>query len=182
MMPARPLADRCRRRGVSKPLHADRRAATALEFALVAPVFLLFLFSILGAGLGGFYQMLLDDSVRVAARQLQIAGPASTSGASFVTAVCNEFSVLAINCTGTLTYAVQANVPPAGFASLTPVVLPASGKLSNSFPSSLPANSNVLVQVSYPLPFPLPFVGVTLTRTGTSSILSTTTVRMEPYG
>ena len=169
-------------RRVWKPLRLDQQGVVALEFALVVPVFLLLLFAILGAGLDGFYQLALDDSVRDAARQMQIAGPASTSAASFVTAVCNEFATLAPGCSTNLTYDVQTNAAPASFASLIPVTVPASGNLSNAFPGTLPANSNVLVQVSYKLPFVLPFIGTLITFTGTNSILSTTTIRMEPYG
>ena len=160
----------------------NRRGATAVEFALVMPVFLLFLFAILGVGLDGYYQLTLDDSVRDAARQVQIAGPASQSAAGFVQAVCSEFGILASDCSANLTYNVQTNAQTATFASLTPVTLPASGKLSNTFPAALPASNNVLVQVAYPLPFTLPFIGSAITFTGTNAILSTTAVRMEPYG
>jgi Flp pilus assembly protein TadG len=157
------------------------RASAVLEFAIVAPVFLLLLFAIFAAGLNGFYQLLLDDAVREAARQLQIAESASGSGPSFVTAVCKEFGILSSNCAAGLTYNVQTNAPPATFASLVPLSMPGSGKFSNVFPGQLPASNNVLIQVAYPLPFSLPYIGSALTLTGTNSIMAVTTVRMEPY-
>ncbi len=168
-------------RHLPRRLRRDTRGVVALEFAIVFPASLMFFMSVLGVGLGGFYQLALDDAVRSAARQLQIAGPASTSSAAFVTEVCREFGLLAGNCTTTLSYNLQVSVPPATFGSLSPVALLPSGVLSNGFPT-FPPGSNVLVQVAYPLPFLLPYIGSAITFTGTNSIFSTTTVRMEPFG
>lgn len=173
-----------RRPGLIAALRRDRRAVVALEFALIGPVFMLFLFASLGVGLVGFYQVVLDDAVREAGRQLQIDGPAAASGSNFVAAVCRTFGSLASNCAAGLTYNVQASAPAAGFAGLSPVALPANGQFSNAFFTSgtaYAANVNVLVQVSYPLPFTLPYIGALITATGTNSVLSTTTVRVEPF-
>ena len=163
---------------------ADRTGVTALEFAIVCPVFLLLLFAILSAGITGLIQLALDDSVRDAARQLQIDTPASTSAAGLVAAVCAEFAAVSPNCTNTLTYNVQAATQTAGFASITPAKLSASGALANNFFSNgtgFAPNVDVLVQVAYPLPFSFPFIGALATLNGTNSVLSTTTVRVEPY-
>lgn len=165
-------------------LSRDRRAATALEFALTAPVFLLILFGIFGAGITGLIQLLLDDAVRDAARQLQIYTPASMTASNFIGAVCNEFGAVSPGCTGALTYNVQAAPQSSGFASLTPAKLSSSGALANAFFSgSAPftASSDVLVQVAYPLPFTFPFIGSFATMTGTNSVLATVTVRIEPF-
>ena len=166
-------------------LRRDRRAVAALEFALVGPVYLLFLFAAFGVGLVGFYQLALDDAVRDASRQIQIDAPAATSAASFVSAVCLTFGSLASDCTTKLTYNIQASTATAGFAGLTPATLPSSGKFSNTFfTTSTPyaGGVNVLVQVAYPLPFTLPYIGSLVTTTGTNSVVSTATVRVEPYG
>ncbi len=66
----------------------DRRGASAIEFAIVCPVFLLMLFAILGYGITGLIQLALDDAVRDAARQLQMNTPASASASGFLAAVC----------------------------------------------------------------------------------------------
>ena len=166
-------------------LRRDRRAVAALEFAIVGPVFLLFLFAAFGVGLVGFYQLALDDAVRDAARQVQIDAPAATSKSNFVSAVCQTFGYLASDCATNLTYSVQASTAAAGFAGLTPATLPSSGKFSNAFfatGSPYGPGVNVLVQVSYPLPFTLPYIGSLVTTTGTNSVVSTATVRVEPYG
>ncbi len=171
------------RRGARR-LRADTGGVTALEFAIVCPVFLLMLFSILAVGITGLVQLALDDAVRDGARQLQIYTPASTSASGLVAAVCGEFSLVAPNCTQTLTYSVQSATQAAGFASLTPAKLSASGALSNTFMAAAPGFApgvDVLVQFAYPLPFAFPFVGRLATMTGTNSVLATTTVRVEPY-
>jgi len=170
---------------IAAQLRRNRRAVVTLEFAMVGPVFMLFLFAALGVGLVGFYQLVLDDAVREAGRQIQIDGPAASSKSGFVAAVCRTFGSLASDCTTNLTYNVQASTLSDGFAKLSPVKLGSTGKFSNAFftPGAAYApNVNVLVQVAYPLPFTLPYIGNLITFTGTNSVLSTTTVRAEPFG
>ncbi len=152
---------------------------TALEFALVAPVFLLFLFAILGVALDGFCQINLDDAVRDVARQIQIGGLPSQSGSNFANAVCAELAISS-GCKAGLTYNVQSNAASGSFSALTPVTMPASGRLPNVF-QSCAANQNVLVQVALQLPFTLPLVGAAITFTGTNSIMAVTTIRAEPH-
>ena len=157
----------------------------ALEYALIGPVYLAFLFAAFGVGLVGFYQLALDDAVRDAARQVQIYGPAATSKSNFVIAVCQTFGLLASDCATSLTYNVQASTAATGFAGLSPATLSSSGKFSNVFfttTNPYAPGVNVLVQVSYPLPFTLPYIGSLVTTTGTNSVVSTATVRVEPYG
>ena len=173
----------------SSRLWRGRRAATALEFAIVGPVFLLLLFAVLGVGLDGFYQLTLDDAVRNAARQVQIDGPAATSPAGFASAVCAEFAALARGCTTSLTFSVQASALAAGFGAMTPATLSSAGQFASSSSSSAAFfagtayadNDNILVQVAYPLPFKLPYVSSLITNTGTGSIVASSTVRAEPF-
>ena len=80
---------------------------------------------------------------------------------------------------------VQASTSSAGFAGLSPATLSSSGKFGNTFfATSTPYGGgvNVLVQVAYPLPFTLPYIGSLVTTTGTNSVVSTSTIRVEPYG
>lgn len=162
----------------------DRQGIAALEFAIVGPVFLAFIFAAFGVGLVGFYQLALDDAVRDASRQIQIYAPAATSKGEFVSAVCLTFKYLASDCATSLTYNVQASTATTGFAGLTPATLPPSGDFGTHFfdsGSSYAAGVNVLVQLSYPLPFSLPYIGALVTTTGTNSVVSTATVRVEPF-
>ena len=171
-----------RREPLLRVLLRDSRGATALEFAVVAPLFVALLLSVLGVGLIGFYQTVLDDAVRDAARQVQMATPASGSASGFVAAVCAQFVRLAPNCAQTLTYSVQAGTPSGPFSALTPQPLSASGTLNNGFFASqaFARSAPILVQVAYPLPFTLPVLGGVATATQTNSILATAAVRAEP--
>ena len=93
--------------------------------------------------------------------------------------------MLASDCTTKLTYNVQASKATAGFAGLSPATLPSSGQFGNTFfttTNPYAPGVNVLVQVSYPLPFTLPYIGALVTTTGTNSVVSNATVRVEPYG
>lgn len=170
------------RREPPRVLGRDTRGVAALEFAIVAPLLVTFLLSILGIGLIGFYQTVLDDAVRDAARQVQMATSASGSAPGFVAAVCARFGRLASNCAQTLSYSVQAGDPSGPFSALVPRSLSASGALGNDFFASgaFARSAPVLVQVAYPLPFTVPVLGGVATATGTNSILATAAVRTEP--
>ena len=163
-------------------LRRDSRGVAAIEFAVVGPLFIALLLSVLGIGLIGFYQTVLDDAVRDAARQVQMATPASGSASGFVAAVCAQFGRFAPNCAQTLTYSVQAGAPSGPFSALTPRPLNASGALDNGFFASraFARSAPILVQVAYPLPFTLPVLGGVATATHTNSILATAAVRAEP--
>ena len=165
-------------------LFQDRHAASALEFAIICPVFLMMLLGIFIVGTTGLIQLALDDAVRDAARQVQINAPAAANASSFLAAVCAEFGPVSVQCATSLTYNVQASTPAAGFAALTPAALSAAGAFNNSFFASgapYAPSVNVLVQVAYPLPFSIPLVGSFATLTGTNSVVATASVRVEPF-
>ena len=159
------------------------RGAAIVEFALVLPVFLLLLFGIFGFALTALYQHLLDDAVRDAARQIQMATTASSSSSSFVNVVCTRLSMLSSTCKTNITYSVKASTVSAGFSGLSVEPLSGSGTYSNSFFSGAPFATNVpiLIQVAFPMPFSIPFLGVAATLTQTSSITAVASVRAEPF-
>ena len=180
------------RPGVTHRFLRDKKAATAVEFALLGAAFFLFIFGIFVVSLDQFLQMTLDDSVRNAAREVEIGQ--ITDGGDFLTAVCNEFGIAAPYCTSTLQYSVQTS---GYFGGITPATLSAGGTLSpgNTFQvlnSTLPipptpssagvpgAAQFLLVQVAYPLPFKILAVpGGVATENGTPSLLSTVASAME---
>lgn len=144
-------------------------------------MFLLFLFAVLSASITSYEQCLLDDAVRDAARQIQIDTQASAGASGFVRAVCDEFGLVGANCSSALTYSVQA--ASAGFSSITPAKLDATGALPDSFfaGTGFAPGVAVLVQVAYKLPVNFPFIGSLATGTGTGAILSTTAIEVEPF-
>jgi len=70
------------------PLRADRRAATAVEFALVCAPFTIFILAIMAAGLQYYLQQALDYATQEAVRQVELGHvPASYTEADFVNKV-----------------------------------------------------------------------------------------------
>jgi Flp pilus assembly protein TadG len=182
-------------------LRRDRRSEAALEFAMIGSAFFLFILIIFTVSIDQLWQMVLDDGVRNAARQVEIGTVTATSSPSFVTVVCNEFGIAASGCTSTLQYSVQGGT---SFSAITPATLNANGTLSGSAvvtgngaptfpgvtvttpPTVLPTVTHatpefLLVQVAYPLPFKMPLVpGGVATENGTPSLASTVATAMEP--
>ena len=73
---------------ISAPLRAlarDRRANTAVEFAMAAPAIFLFMFGIIEVGYALWMQNALDYSVAAAARCASLRGSACTGSPSLVT-------------------------------------------------------------------------------------------------
>ncbi len=135
---------------------------------MVGVAFFLMVMGIFTIALDMLVQSAFDDAIRNAARQVQIWGENGTasSGSQFVTAVCNQFSILAPNCSTKLQYSVQ--VAPY-FGQMTNVTLQSNGSLSSNglfgtwvsgtFTANTLASTGqsapefLLVQAAYPLPF-----------------------------
>ena len=152
-----------------------------MELALVGPFFFFMIMFILTIALDLYAQVLLDDSVRNAVRQVQ--NGAITSGGAFKTAVCNEFGFISNSCQNSLQYDVQG---AATFAAITPATLNADGTLSSAANfSGIAATGNgapvfVLAQVAFLVPFK--FINIAngiVTQNGTPSLYSTNAVAME---
>jgi len=162
----------------------ERKAVTAVEFAMIGSAFFLFIFMIFVFSTDMFWQMVLDDAVRNATRQVQIGK--ITNGNDFLTAVCNEFGSAAPNCSGLLQYSVQGGAY-FGTGGITATSFSSTGNLaltqqfSGTTATSAGTPVFLLVQVAYPLPFKVLAVpsGVA-TENGTPSLYSAVSTVMEP--
>jgi Flp pilus assembly protein TadG len=160
------------------------KAVTAVEFAMIGSAFFLFIFMIFVFATDMFWQMVLDDAVRNATRQVQIGK--ITNGSDFVTSICQEFGTAAPNCTGLLQYSVQGGAY-FGSGGITATNFSSTGNLAStqlfSGTTATAAGTPVflLVQVAYPLPFKVLAVpsGVA-TENGTPSLYSAISTVMEP--
>lgn len=134
-----------------------RRGTTALEFALVAPIFLLVICIIIENGLMLFAQSVLDSATRLAARQVMIGAVTTSSG--FQTAMCANVSTF-LNCSAMQFYVASSS------SAFPSVVWPSStGTFSSSSFSTGSGGDYVLVEVAYNRNFVAPMV-VQLGRTG----------------
>jgi Flp pilus assembly pilin Flp len=88
----------------------DDSAATAVEFAMVAPVFFLVLGAIIETGLMLFTEYVLQSSVQEAAREIR-TGQAQSAGltsAAFKTKICEMASII-MDCEGGVTVYVRSD-------------------------------------------------------------------------
>ena len=124
-MMQRPIVDRLI--GRFRALAKDRRANTAVEFALAAPALFTFLFGIIEVGYALWMQNALDYSVAAAARCASLNGtacaPQSGGGTRVTTYAASEsgayldFTAFAYNrtascgCQVTGSYSIQLDIP-----------------------------------------------------------------------
>lgn len=180
--PAKPVTQRqvvpAASRGVLRLLTSRSSGATAVEFAIIFPVFMLFVSMIMENGLVLFTQATLDNAVFDASRlirtgQLQLAGGSATP---FATALCNDVGSI-VPC-ASLQYNVQS---AAAFASLsTAVQLTASGNLATTSFSPGGANQDVVVQVAYKRSYLMPWIAIFGGSTG-AVLVSTLAFENEKY-
>jgi len=126
----------------------NRRGATAVEFALVAPFFFGLLFAIIESALVFFAGQLLETGTQDAARVFLTqfsTGSSPTKSTDFKQLVCDRVSML-LDC-GVLRVDVQSFAPGATIDIKNP--LDSSGNFVDSFSYTLPpsANSNYTIVV-----------------------------------
>jgi Flp pilus assembly protein TadG len=161
-------------------LIANAEGATALELALILPIFLTMVLGVLEIGFVMSTNSVMDGASRDAARQIR-TGQAQSSGdaiGTFKNALCNELTGY-IACAD-LVFDVRS------FATFSAVNLPAmydkAGKPTTQFTPGGPGQI-VAARVSYRYQFIAPLVGQFFSPDGSNSILLMTTVvfKNEPY-
>jgi Flp pilus assembly protein TadG len=170
---------RQRRPGVLTRLFRSRSGVTLVEFALVAPLFLLLVFAIADNGLVLLTQSILDNATREAARQIRLGQVQSTGDKDgnglFKATLCKNLDNL-ISCNG-----VQWNVQSAdSFATLRSVGADSDGRMASTGFSPGSPQSFVLVQVGYTRHSILPFLDRVSGATGNLLLLSTVVFQNEP--
>ncbi|WP_082513109.1 TadE/TadG family type IV pilus assembly protein [Methylobacterium sp. Leaf125] len=119
----------------------DRRAATAVEVALITPCFLAMILAWIEVGLCLLMLSTLDNAARDASRLLRIG---SVNEATFKAAICAKASPF-IPC-DKIVYYVQSGT---SFASLTPGTTTSAGTLSKTGFDSGSSGSDVVLQIGY---------------------------------
>ena len=176
---------RCRREAPQRrPGHLARlfhscSGVTLVEFALVAPLFLLLVFAIIDNGLVLLTQSILDNATREAARQIRLGQVQSTGDKDgsglFKATLCKNFDNF-IPCNG-----VQWNVQSGdSFATLRPVGADSDGRMARTGFSPGSPQSFVLVQVGYTRRSIMPFLDRVSGATGDLLLLSTVVFQNEP--
>ncbi|HEX3862687.1 MAG TPA: TadE/TadG family type IV pilus assembly protein [Stellaceae bacterium] len=170
------------RRAANSVIHMDNRGATLIEFAIVAPMLLLLMTTIIDLGIMLTTQSLLDGAARDAARLIR-TGQVSTSGnpiSTFQTLLCSKLSPImsTATCQSKVIFDVEV-FPDFGDVSFKPCTLnnnqTGTGTVCKF--SSGGSTDIVGVQVTYNRTFIVPWVGACLTGgscwTGTGSAIGT---------
>jgi len=160
----------------------DRAGATALEFALIMPPFLLITFGIIETTLVMFVATQLEGSVQEAARQIR-TGNVQTDGdpvAAFRTLLCNSLETV-VTCDDRLVIDVrkysrfdQVNPPP---------FLDENGQDNGSTFDPGGAGEIVVVRVAFNWNIKTPMLGRLLADDGSSRklLMASTSFRNEPF-
>lgn len=163
----------------------SKRGAAALEFALVAPVFVALLFAILETGIMFLANQLLETITQESARMIETgqAQTASYSESQFASYVCSQVPSVLFNC-GNISIDVE-NYP--SFSSITLAnPIDSSGNFSASnfqYNTGGPCDI-VVVRLFYPWQLFVTGLGWNPSNmTGDQRLLSATAAfRNEPYG
>ncbi len=174
-----PLRHRPVRRRAS--LLRDCRGINALEFAMVGPIFMLFIGVIFDIGILLFQQAMIDNANIRASRlirtgSIQLAGGSTTT---FTTQLCTDLTNVVDACTN-IQYKV---VSAAAFSSLSvSVASDGHGNLTGKG-TFTPGTSgqDVISQVAWNRPYIIPWVGTWVNPGGSQLLVSTIAFRNELY-
>jgi Flp pilus assembly protein TadG len=164
----------------------NRRGSTAVEFALIAPLFFCTLFAILETAIVFFAGQLLEQGTQDSARLMLThqAQDTSMTETAFKTDLCNRIKVL-FNCDGALgniTVDVKVFTPGSTITITDPIV---SGALTGPFAYSLPPSGSpntVVIRAFYEWPLFVTQLGYNIGNlNGSKRLLSgTAAFHVEP--
>jgi Flp pilus assembly protein TadG len=184
----RALTRQCRRRlRALARFAAAREAATAVEFALIAPAFIALVVAIFQVAVYIFVQQSLQNAATSAGR-LFLTGQAQTwSQTAFKNYVCTNYLPTMFNC-NSLVVSVQ---PYTSFAAATaangtsaPALYDGSGNPITSFPYSTGSQGTIMiVQLVYPWSVVSGPLGFTISNLPNSAkeMMGVAAFKVEPY-
>lgn len=181
----RAISGKRRLRELFATFRKDEDGANAVEFALVAPIFIALLVGIIQIFLVFFGQQLLQQVVQQSARQVmtgqvQAAGMTQTQ---FSTLVCSQVRII-FNC-NKLMISVQSGSSWSALSAAAPTLtFNADGSVANNWPYSPGGPSDkVIVAVIYQWPVFMGPLGFTLANlpNGNRQITASAAFQNEPY-
>jgi len=180
------MSVRCKWIAITRVVHALPLArflrhiggAHAVEFAIVAPAFILLLCIVMELGAVLLTQSNINFATRDASRLIMTGQVQTGAGESvFTDKACSDVSVL-ISCTS-LQYNVQS---ASAFSDLNATVVPnSSGNMSTTGFSPGGPGSDVLVQIGYSFPCIIPVACSYIATSGKILLVSTVAFQNENY-
>ncbi|MDB5455769.1 MAG: pilus assembly protein TadE [Caulobacter sp.] len=158
---------------------ADRRGATAVEFALVAAPFLLLLFALLELGMVSLVSITLENAVLDESRKIRTGQIQSTTvtASGFKDGVCGQMSWLTSRCDGALSIDVRSFTTFGPSQTAFKAARPAVPCWDTGGPGSV-----VLVRAYYTWPLITPLMQTGLqSADGKRVITAATAFANEPY-
>jgi Flp pilus assembly protein TadG len=157
----------------------NRTGASAVEFALIAPIFLVLLFAIIETALMFFASQVLETSTQDAARMI-LTGQAQTANyqqADFKTYVCNQIPAL-FSCAN-LVVNVQSS---SSVSSISFTPFDANCNQTVQYSPGGPGDT-VLIQVSYKWPLFVTGLGYNIANCPNSqrNLVASVAFQNEPY-
>lgn len=168
---------RHRLRNARVALLRSEDGAIAVEFALIAPILFVALFSIIEIGMLGMMSSGLDNAVFETARMIRTGradGP--TSAATFEAQVCDHLGGNSTDCRARLTISVQR------FTRFTDANAATAAPPNGSFNKGA-AGDIVIVKADYNWPLMTPFIATAYERTGPMEVTLASRVafKNEPF-
>lgn len=159
-------------------IRRNEAGSLSVEFALLAPAFLILLFGIIESGLMLFNSIIMEGAAQEAARQVR-TGVVQNSGdpeTAFKTLLCdNLYSV--VSC-ASLTYVVE-KFPTFAASSMTDM-FDANGNVRAATYADTEPGDVVIVRVAMNWTFITPLIGYAY-GTDTMQLISTVVFRNEPF-
>lgn len=155
----------------------DERGATAVEFALIAPLLFFSLLSLVEIGMLGMISSGLDNAVIDAARRIRTGrDDGATTGADFKSQICTKMGGSVSACMSRLTISVQ-KFPKFYDANQVAAAQPA-GQFDKGGPGDI-----VLVKANYRWPLMTPFLATAYHRASAMevTVASRVAFKNEPY-
>jgi Flp pilus assembly protein TadG len=161
-----------------------QQGTTAIEFALIAPVFIALLVAIFETTLFLFAQANLQNAATQAGR-LFMTGQAQNGNmtqSQLQSTVCPMVQMI-FNC-GNLVIVVQSYASYSSASTSAPQLYNSNGTLSSGTFSPGSPGDLMVVQIAYPWSLVTGPLGFTLANqsNGTAEIMGVTAFRVEPYG
>lgn len=168
---------RKRLRHLRRTFGRDQDGATAVEFALIAPLLFLALFSLIEIGMLSMMTSGLDNAVFDAARRLRTGrDDGANDAATFKSQICTRLGGSSSDCMARLTISVQKFTH---FSDANAVVTAAP---NGSFDKGA-AGDIVIVKADYKWPLMTPFIATAYHRDGPMEVTlgSRIAFKNEPY-
>jgi Flp pilus assembly protein TadG len=161
----------------ARAFRRDERGASAVEFALIAPVLIFALLSILEIGVLGMITTGLDNAVIESSRRIRTGrDDAASSASAFEDQICSRLGGAFTACRDRLVVSVQrySTFSTAGVATTAQP----QGQFDKGGPSDI-----ILVKANYKWPLMSPFVATAYNRNGPLEVTVTSRVafKNEPF-